>query len=244
MLSIKQAVKTGMRQFGFEIQRLPRSLAPGQVSVGLDPYHDLRRFAGANARPVIFDVGANVGQSVEQIRTYFDHPVIHAFEPSPDTFKTLRAATEGIPDLTLNNVALGRHAGIADFAENSESVLSSFLEFGPDSWGTVTGKIPVAVATLDEYCAERGVERIDALKLDTQGFEMEVLRGGDNLLRQGRIGAVFMEITFSRMYMGLPRLDEIYRFMTERELYLVAFYDFRYQNNRVGWCDALFVRRN
>ena len=123
MLSIKQAVKTGLRQFGIEIQRLPRSLAPGEVSVGLDPYHDMRRLTGATARPVVFDVGANVGQSIERIRTYFDHPVIHAFEPSPDTFEKLRQATEGISGLTLNNVALGRQAGIADFAENSESGL-------------------------------------------------------------------------------------------------------------------------
>jgi hypothetical protein len=50
-----------------------------------------------------------------------------------------------------------------------------------------------------------------------------------------------MEIIFSEMYKGLPTLDEIYRFMTERGFYLVAFYDFHYQNNRVGWCDAMFA---
>src|SRR5258708_5323886 len=131
MLSIKQALKVGLRRFGFEIQRLPHAIAPGKVSVGLDPYHDMRRLTDAMARPVVFDVGANVGQSVEQIRTYFDQPVIHAFEPSPDTFVKLQAATQGIPNVTLNNVALGRDAGTADFVQNSESVLSSLLEFGP-----------------------------------------------------------------------------------------------------------------
>jgi FkbM family methyltransferase len=243
MFSVKQIVKTGLQRFGFQVQRLPRSLAPGKVSVGLDPYHDMRRLTGAIVSPVVFDVGANVGQSVERIRTYFDHPVIHAFEPSPDTFEKLRRATKGISDLILNNVALGRHAGTADFVENSESALSSLLEFGPDSWGTVKGKIPVTVATLDAYCVENQVERIDVLKLDTQGFEMEVLRGGENMLGQGRIGVVFMEITFSEMYKGLPSLGEIYQFMTERGFYLVAFYDFHYQNNRVGWCDAMFASR-
>jgi hypothetical protein len=53
---------------------------------------------------------------------------------------------------------------------------------------------------------------------------------------------VFMEITFSDMYKGLPRLDELYRFMIERGFRLVAFYDFHYQNNRLGWCDGLFAR--
>jgi FkbM family methyltransferase len=243
MLSIKQVVKAGLRGCGFELQRLPRSLAPGKVSVGLDPYHDMRRLTAAVSRPVVFDVGANVGQSIERIRTYFDHPVIHAFEPSPDTFARLRQATEDIPDLTLNNVAFGRQAGTADFVVNSESVLSSLLEFGPDSWGTMEGKIPVTVATLDGYCRQNNVERIDVLKLDTQGYEMEVLHGATDMLRRRGIGAVFLEITFSEMYKGLPALDEIYRFMTEQGFYLLAFYDFHYQNNRVGWCDAMFALR-
>jgi FkbM family methyltransferase len=243
MLSLTQAVKSGLRQLGFELQRLPRSLAPDKVSVGLDPYHDMRRLTGGTARPVVFDVGANVGQSIERIRTYFEHPTIHAFEPGPDTFEQLRRATEGVPDLVLNNVAFGRQAGIAEFVVNSESVLSSLLDAGPDIWGTVKGKIPVTVATLDEYCASNNVERIDVLKLDTQGFEMEVLKGGENMLRQGRIAAIFMEVTFSEMYKNLPSLDEIYRFMTERGYYLVAFYDFHYKNNRLGWCDAMFAYR-
>lgn len=243
MPSIRQAVKAGLRRFGFEVRRLPRSLAPGQVSVGHDPYHDMRRLTGGIASPVVFDVGANVGQSIERIRTYFEHPVIHAFEPSPDTFAALRRATEGIPDLTLNNVALGRQAGTADFTVNSELVLSSLLEFGPDSSGYEQGKIPVTVATLDAYYAANKLDRINVLKMDTQGFEMEVLHGGETMLRQGRIGAVFLEITFSDMYKGLPGLDEIYRFMTEHGFYLVAFYDFHYQSNRLGWCDAMFAHR-
>jgi FkbM family methyltransferase len=243
MFSVKEMLKTGLRQFGFEIQRLPRSLAPGKVSVGLDPYHDMRRFTNAVADPMVFDVGANVGQSIERMRTYFDRPVIHAFEPSPDTFAKLRAATDGIPDLTLNNVALGRHAGTGNFVENSESALSSMLEFGPDSWGTVKGNIPVTVATLDEYCVANQIEKIDVLKIDTQGFEMEVLQGSIRMLAEGRVGVVFLEITFSEMYRGLPTLDEIYRFIIERGLPLVAFYDFHYQNNRLGWCDVMFARR-
>jgi hypothetical protein len=51
-----------------------------------------------------------------------------------------------------------------------------------------------------------------------------------------------MEITFIDLYKGLPTLDALYRFMTERGFHLVAFYDFHYQNNRMGWCDAMFAR--
>ncbi|MGO9302448.1 MAG: FkbM family methyltransferase [Candidatus Korobacteraceae bacterium] len=245
MFDIKQAFKAGFRLFGLEVQRLPGPCAPGRLSFseGHDPYRDMRWLTKSNEHPVVFDVGANVGQSVERLKRYFAHPVIHAFEPAPDTFQRLREATKGTPDLILNNIALGRHSGTAELVENTESVMSSFLELGSDSWGAVKQKIPVIVGTLDDYCSDNSVDRIDILKLDTQGFELEVLSGGENLLRQGRIEVVFMEITFSELYRGLPSLDELYRFMMERGFSLVSFYDFRYQHHRLGWCDALFERR-
>jgi FkbM family methyltransferase len=235
MVSIKRAIKAGFRRFGLEVKRLPSD-------IGHDPYRDMKRLTFSIERPVIFDVGANAGQSVDRIRSYFAHPIIHAFEPSPDTFKQLQKATKAVPDLVLNNLALGRYNGTADLVENTESVMSSLLEFGPDSWGSVKKKTPVAVSTLDEYCTGKMVESIDILKLDTQGFELEVLNGGENLFSQGRVSVVFMEITFSEMYQGLPSLDVLYRFMIERGFLLVAFYDIHYQNNRLGWCDALFTK--
>jgi FkbM family methyltransferase len=45
--------------------------------------------------------------------------------------------------------------------------------------GAVVAETPVTVTTLDEYCAANGIERIDLLKNDTQGYELEVLRGAE-----------------------------------------------------------------
>jgi FkbM family methyltransferase len=242
MSDIKQILKSLLHRCGFEIQRVPRSLAPSQVSVGHDPYQDMRRLTEATAGPIFFDVGANVGQSVARIRTYFDDPVIHSFEPGPETFVRLQDATRNIPNVTLNNLALGRNSGTAELVENTDPAMSSLLEPGPESWGSMKSRTTITVSTLDEYCASNMIGHIDVLKLDTQGFELDVLHGGEGLFREGRVGAVFMEITFSDMYKGLPRLDELYRFMIERGFRLVAFYDFHYQNNRLGWCDGLFAR--
>jgi FkbM family methyltransferase len=240
---VKQGIKAGLRRLGFEIRRIPRSIAPGQVSLGQDPFHDMRRLTDGLARPMVFDVGANVGQSIQLIRTYFDYPVIHAFEPAPGTFEQLREGTRDIPDLTLNKIALGHCVGTAEFSENTESVMSSFLELGPDGWGSIKRKTSVNVSTIDEYCAQNAVERIDILKLDTQGFDLEVLRGSERVLRHGRIGMVFTEITLSKLYTKLPGLDEIYRFLCERRLTLVGFYDLNYRNDRLSWCNALFAMK-
>jgi hypothetical protein len=136
---------------------------------------------------------------------------------------------------------LGSRTGVIDFLENTRSDLSSVLEPGVDCWGAIKARIQVAMTTVDEYCAERDISHIDILKSDTQGFDLEVLKGATQLLKLRRIHLIFLEITFSDMYTRLPRLDEIYGFMTDHGFSLVTFYPFSYQHDRAGWTDALFI---
>lgn len=82
------------------------------------------------------------------------------------------------------------------------------------------------------------------LKSDTQGFDLEVFRGSTEMLEDGRIGMVYVEIIFSDMYQGLPRYYEICRFLEERDYKLVAIYDQHFQSNFVSWADCLFVHKN
>jgi len=230
---IKDAIKRLVYYAGYEVRR-----AGG---LGWDPFRDMRRLATHPHRPVIFDVGANVGQSIDLFRRHFDHPIIHAFEPSPSTFRELQRQTVDIPDLHLNNCALGSRSEIKLFAENTYSELSSLLEPTADRGWEVEKRYQVEVQTLDEYCAKRSVTHIDMLKLDTQGFDLEVIKGGSELLALQRIQLLFIEIIFSDMYEGLPRPDEIYSFLTEQGFSLVSFYTFYHEHGRADWADALFV---
>ena len=51
------------------------------------------------------------------------------------------------------------------------------------------------MSPLDDYCAEHGIERIDLLKLDVEGAELEALRGAERLLREARVGCVMFEVS-------------------------------------------------
>ena len=51
----------------------------------------------------------------------------------------------------------------------------------------------VRLSTLDEYCAEQGIEQIDLLKLDVEGHELAVLRGGQKMIQEGRIKRIQFE---------------------------------------------------
>jgi FkbM family methyltransferase len=233
-INLKSVLKRGLLYMGYRIHRVSDEL-------GQDPFRDMQKLVASPYRPVIFDVGANVGQSIDLFRGRFEEPVIHAFEPGADTFLELRKHAAGTPDLYLNNFALGSRPGVSDFLENTCSVMSSFLEPGQDCWGNIRSRRAVEVKTIDDYCQHNDISHIEILKSDTQGFDLEVIRGAENRLAQSFIHLIFLEITFSDMYKRLPRLDEIYAFLIDRGFFLVSFYKFEYQNNRAGWTDALFI---
>jgi FkbM family methyltransferase len=231
--TIIRAVKAGFHFFGMELHWVRKG-------VGVDAFRDMR-YLSAVPDPVIFDVGANIGQSVERFRKYFPRPVIHSFEPGGAAFEELTRATAGVPDMRLNNFGLASQAGSQTFIENDRTDMSSLLEPGSDCWGEITRTYSVDVSTVDEYCAKTGIERIDILKIDTQGSELDVIKGAQAMMRKGAIHLIYLEIIFSEMYKGLPRLDEVYGFLADRGYTLVAFYDFWYQRERAAWTDALFI---
>ena len=229
---VRRLGKKLLRRMGIDIRFIPE--------LGFDAYGDMRELVTAE-RPVLFDVGANRGQTIEKFRNTFAHPVIHAFEPGRDTFAELQRRMAGIPDLHLNPVALGARAESRTFFDTDPPDMSSLLEQSRDAWGEVKGKYPVTVTTVDDYCAAHGIERIDVLKSDTQGFDLDVLKGAQRMIDARAVRLIFMEITFSDMYKGSPRFDEIYAHLADRRFALVSFYDFYYQRGRAGWTDALFV---
>jgi hypothetical protein len=145
-------------------------------------------------------------------------------------------------DVHIVNAGVGSSAGTAVLAENDEAVMTSFLQPDTDSWGTVVRETPVQVTTVDEFCVDRGVDHIDLLKTDTQGFDLEVLKGGAGLMRDSRIRLIYMEVIFSDLYVGQARFDDEYRFLIDNGFRFMSFYDFeRLDGKTPGWCDALFA---
>ena len=227
----KAVVKHTLATLGYELQRTRNHH---------HPFEDMSRFVTSSI-PVLFDVGANVGQTVEIFRRHFKHSIIHSFEPSPAAFQTLREQTVGISGLHLTNTGLGASPGTKTFVENEKLDMSSFLEPGQECWGSVRKRAQLQLDTIDEYCARTGVKYIDVLKSDTQGFELEVLRGASGMFERKRIRLVYLEIILSAMYQGLPGMDEICKFLFERNFRVVSFYDMHYQNDLLSWTDVLFV---
>jgi len=130
------------------------------------------------------------------------------------------------------------------FFENSLSTMSSFLPLSEFGWGTLTKKTLVNVRTIDDFCKDEKIEKIDILKSDTQGFDLEVFKGAEKTIRANKIGLIYFEIIFSDMYKKLPSFAQLYDFLTSRDFLLVSFYEFHYQRQLASWTDALFVHKS
>ena len=95
----KTVIKYAFSRLGYQMRRTQ--------SLGSDPFADMSRFVESRT-PVLFDVGANVGQTIRNFRQHFKQSTIHSFEPSPSTFQTLRERTLGIHRASFNERWLGR----------------------------------------------------------------------------------------------------------------------------------------
>jgi len=149
------------------------------------------------AAPIVFDVGANVGDYSADIRRAFPTAKIYAFEPNPRTFETLReaaktASIEPIPVAVGESICTMK---LFDYAESSGTQLASLHH------GVLTdlhrshsvSETSVDVITLDQFCSERTIQRIDFLKIDTEGHELAALKGASSLIAADRIGVIQFE---------------------------------------------------
>lgn len=233
---MKQWIKKLARAAGYDIVRYT------PPHLGVDPLSDMSRFVRTK-RPTIFDVGANVGQSIVAFRERFPNCVIHSFEPSPATFDLLMRNVGSSRDVYLWNLALGASEGTQKLYENSCSDMSSFLPLGAMGWGTVTAETAARVETLDRFVKENNIAHIDILKSDTQGFDLNVLKGARKSIKSGMIDQVFVEINFVELYSGIPGLSEIYDFLLSSGYSLISFYKVYHKSDLAAWTDAAFVRK-
>jgi len=173
-----------------------------------------RLMAVAQPRAVI-DIGANIGQFASWVRASgFDGPII-SFEPQPEEHAALTAAAERDPEwIVAPRCALGSSEGTAQIHVAGNSQSSSMLEMldlhkdnAPTS--AYVDSIETPVRRLDDMLAELGFDPTDALlKIDTQGFETEVLRGAPSTLPV--IAAAHVELSLAPLYDGQALASEIF----------------------------------
>ena len=106
------------------------------------------------------------------------------------------------------------------------------------------GTANVEVETLDYFCTRHRISGIDVLKIDTQGYDLNVLKGATAFLGFGRIGAILTEVNFISMYKGQPTFADLHGFLCSFGYRLVDLYNHARDSSYTSWCDALYVSVN
>ena len=227
------------------VRRIQRLLAArgivvhrrAHVRYGSDPLLDLDRLL-SDIRTIL-DVGANEGQTALPFARAFPEATVFAFEPVPRTFSTLRARTASVDRIRCFELALGDYDGEATISLAGKSGQNSLLNVAEPGPGTIT----VPVVRGDTWAPAHEVEHVDVLKIDAEGYDLEVLAGFEQLLTASSVRAVLVECEFDRVRPE-PHTSffALYEHLTARGLGFTTLYTDSVSTNRFAWGNALFLR--
>ena len=233
---MKKLIKLFLSKFGFKISKQHES------HLQLDnPFEAISKFYNqVVADKIVFDVGVNQGQTIKKILQFFPNSKIYGFEPSKICFEN--ALSNKFPsNVQIENAAIGNEKTILKFNEYSWSAMNSFLTraFGQ---AKIIDTYDVNVDTLDSFCKENFIEKINLLKSDTEGFELNVLKGAEGLLNSNKIHFILIEMFFIEHFKGQAEVGEIFSFLKSKKFTLVKFYDFDItKDGLISRGDALFI---
>jgi FkbM family methyltransferase len=141
----------------------------------------------------ICDVGGNVGQTSVDFRLSFPEARIDSFEPFPAAYEHLVQAAERYR-FNAHKLALGETNTTTTVTAdpNSPSTLNSLVSVQSDT----TNQVPVEISinTLDSWLEANAIAKLDILKIDTEGFEVAVIKGASNTLSQKRLSSLIVEV--------------------------------------------------
>lgn len=237
----RKVFKNLLRSFNRQLIYMPSNVIGG-ISIGEDI-----RLLIAKQDPVCIDVGANEGQTISFLRKYFDRPRIYAFEPSADMFSILKSKQYG-ELVEIFNLALGDREERRELVKFSLPVMNSLLRMDPSIQNPfrdmeAIATEPVDVTTLDLFFRKHNISAVDLLKVDTQGFDLRVLRGAQASLASGIVRNVYVELNFVPMYGGQSSAREIDDFLAGHGFKLVDYYEKARVGPAVAWCNALFSKQ-
>lgn len=171
-------------------------------------------------KPVIFDVGANIGSVTKLYNKIFPKASIYSFEPYPAAYEQLQFFFMRNKYVKVQNLAISEKKGCvlmnANISAATNSLHSTALE-ASFYWGEnlldTKEKIKVDATTIDSFCVENRISKIDILKLDIQGHELAALHGAKEMLKKNAISVIYSEIIMVPTYSGQNKFHEYLSFL-------------------------------
>jgi FkbM family methyltransferase len=197
--------------------------------------------------PIIFDVGAHVGNTAKEYRHFFPKANIYSFEPFATSYQKLQQKHRKDTRVFVQNLAVSDISGELVLNINADAATNSVLPIAAEGkicWGDrlrSEATLVVQSVSLDDFCEQQGIQHIDILKLDLQGHELAALIGTTELLKKQAIDLIYFELLVSKSYEGQPQLHEYLNLLEKFGYQLLNFYSPICKGIQLIQCDLIFV---
>jgi len=215
--------------------------------------------------PIIFDVGTNIGDTLKEFKPWWPDSTVHCFEPQHECWDSLEKHQSqfDLDEVIVEKFAVGNvstdsavfythdiTSGQSGFHKinkhSSDSIdLTKLQKLGKEEVDryakTINHERSVKIIRLDDYMSSKNIEHVDLLKIDTQGFEPEVLEGfGDKLTN---VDVVITELMLFDYYERGLSFSDIEKYLLPAGFHL---YDINHisknpMNGRTDWVDVIYV---
>lgn len=170
---------------------------------------------------VAFDVGANVGQSLKSMHKEFKD--IYTFEPVSSTFVILKERCGAMKNVRFFNLAFGSIEQRVDMLVSNNSTTNRILSSSESAHES--GTESVKVLRLDDFCLANSVDFISYLKIDAEGYDLEVLKGSSSMLSSSSIDFIEAEVGMHKGNSTHVGFDKCLAFMSAFDYSFFGFYD-------------------
>jgi len=196
----------------------------------------------------VVDVGANRGQFALIARKLFPKACIHSFEPLDEPAKIFESVFIDDKNITLHRCAIGSKNEIMTIHVSERDDSSSLLPIGHNQYELFphTGESEVrttSVLPLSEVIKIDDISNKSLLKIDVQGYELEVLKGCMTVL--DKFMYIYVECSFIELYEGQAFASEVIDFLHKKNFVLSGVYNMCYDHNgKAIQADFLFKKSN
>jgi len=210
--------------------------------ISLASYNNLFQLKNSGLKfNTIIDIGANRGQFAYCSHILYPEAEIYSFEPTPTVYQLLVKKMEGVKNFKSFNFAMGKEVGEIDFIAYENSLINSVYK-SVDS--KIAGTYKVKVETLDNLVSKNEIKfsGSNLLKLDVQGFELEVLKGAEKILE--KIDYIMIEVSIKKYYENMIMYGEVDEFLVKSGFSQFKILDLMFDKLEITQLDILYKRKN